>query len=302
MSTQQFISKVTTIPSDTDNYAAIEYYDNGLDEQYLLIVGGRSGSSSIRDFEIYSLNNLQWFTGPRLQTARDSHTIRISNDYLYAIGDALTIEKIYIKDIENINNYQWNYLNDTLPNGNDILYFRSVLHNNYIYIMTLDGIHAINTADDTITNGINTMVQPVRNGGAVVVGNILYYFSGYCVSCDNVYDNWQYALLPTLSPTESPSSVPTTITLNPTINPFTAIPTTIKPTIIPSSFDATTFIPTVAPQRFRDGEQVESTENNINIFDKKDKRNDDSMIIVITIVLCVIIILIICITLSFILI
>eukprot|EP01084_Bolivina_argentea_P013575 25485_1 len=266
MATQQFTPSwnSVTVPYYTSINSAMAYHPNG----YLIIIGGQDRyGSALKNFQILRLSNNQWFHGPDMLQSRDSFCASIVNNKLYAIGDTNQVSKISLIDIENINSgsYNWNNLVKTLS-GTDT-YVRSVVYNNDIYVIGGDSgtpIDVIHSLTDTITNNINTMYTTVRNGGAVIAMNKIYYFGGYCPSCNGVINTYQYASLPTSNPTKTPTKYPTktptkyptkypsktptkTPSKSPTVNPTeiatTKTPTTetITPTITP------TYIPTINP-------------------------------------------------------
>ena len=228
MNTQQFTPKLegSTFPIYVFQEGALTYHDG-----YLLIVGGRTNASvagvAHNHFQIFRISDTLWFEGPELPQNRNRHTSAVVDDYLYIIGGSTNIViRIYIGDLENISNYQWETLNDTLSEQyiTDI-YMRSVVYQSNIFVLggydaPIDVIH---TDSLTVTRNISTLISNVRRATAVVAHAMIYVFGGWCGLCNGSAQTpvtYQYAPLLTLNPTEDPTSIPSP---NPTKSP-TSIP------------------------------------------------------------------------------
>ena len=116
MNTQQFTPKLegSTFPIYVYLEAALTFHDG-----YLLVTGGRTNASidgiAHNRFQIFHISDALWFEGPELPQNRNRHTSAVVDNYLYAIGGSTNIViRIYVGDLQNISNYEWETLNDTL--------------------------------------------------------------------------------------------------------------------------------------------------------------------------------------------
>eukprot|EP01084_Bolivina_argentea_P055962 102480_1 len=171
-------------------------------------------------FDTYIFNTItaNW-TGPdntpRLITRRWQHCCQVSTaKYLYAIGGVAntTIEKLYVGDMLNINNYNWEALTDTLSIKR--LDAASVVYDDFAYIIggnnglkfseaqNFDVVDVLNMRSDKVFT-TRSLCKPLGSAVAVVLLDEIWVFDhreGYA----------QYLnLLPTPSPTLAPSTNPT---------------------------------------------------------------------------------------------
>eukprot|EP01083_Nonionella_stella_P011861 33644_1 len=209
------------------------------EEQYLLALGGRIGSSSYQNgFHIYDLFEGEWQSdGPSMPELRYGHTCQVHhNGYLYVIGGkrsnggALnTVDSIDATDINDIQSKQWDTLTDRLSIARDGVV--SVIHLDYIFVIGGYGSGYRDAVDviDTTTNDIHLdsqlVTKLVRPGFGIGSNNILYTFGGDQSNTGVI----QYAPLPTAMPTIMPTVTPIVTTTMPTIIP------TSMPSILPTN-------------------------------------------------------------------
>ena len=167
--------------------------------------------ASIRDWIIYTYLNhtyiltistqLWKFSGTPIMTEqRYQHACVIEPDggYLYVIGGIGlqtgpidTILKLYVKDITNIEKYNFTTLTDTLNRSKEVT--AAVLHETDIYVpggWKRDEIDVIDTRTDTVILW-GKMYQALGYGSSIIVGTRLYIFGGVDNSAGSV-DYWQY--------------------------------------------------------------------------------------------------------------
>ena len=212
MSNQELILDFAIYPT----YAlrsAITYFDG-----YLIAIGGETihPHDPINNCQILRLSDKYWFDGPDMSYNRSRFAANAVNNHLYAIGGRNAeniISKIYIGDIENINNYNWMDLNDNLSKNHTVP--RTVVYDDDIYVIggINVGIDVIHTANDTVLNNVNYLVTQVSNAAAVIANYKIYLFGGNTQNKEpwNFINTYQYAYLltsePTTQPTENPKSM-----------------------------------------------------------------------------------------------
>ena len=107
---------------------------------------------------ILTISSLSWkLTGnPTMLRIRTSHACIVEPDagYLYVIGGVFSnsIGKLYVNDIENIDAYNYTFLNDTLSIYSS--YPTAILYQSWIYVvggLLVDNINIIDTTTDTIS-------------------------------------------------------------------------------------------------------------------------------------------------------
>ena len=236
MNSQEFISKLdgSTLPIYIYLEGSLTFHDG-----YLLVTGGRTNASidgiAHNRFQIFHISDALWSEGPELPQNRNRHTSAVVDYYLYVIGGSTNIViRIYVVDLENISNYKWETLNDTLSVQYIIdIYMRSVVYQSSIFVLggydaPIDVIH---TASLTITRNISTLISNVRRATVVVAHDMIYVFGGWCGLCNGSAQTpvtYQYAPLWTLNPTVEPTNIPSPDpTVVPTTNPTEVIATNV---------------------------------------------------------------------------
>eukprot|EP01084_Bolivina_argentea_P212665 361448_1 len=195
---------------------------NGEESQNILVVTGGEAATDIVTWVYYNLTSHSWsseITIPTINMARRRHACIISNNYLYIMGGRsqsgsriLTIERIYIMDILNIINYQWQLLSTTLPaaqegglsginvdpSGN--LYMaggnEGSLKTNTVSMLNIRTLLIEKSLPLPVTNAYHTAVTTRDNQ--------FFLFGGICRTspCDYTLKQYMYSnILPTKSPT-----------------------------------------------------------------------------------------------------
>eukprot|EP01084_Bolivina_argentea_P212664 361447_1 len=97
-------------------------------QNILILTGGVTKTNTYTNTWIYyNLTSHSWsleITNPTVTVTRNNHECIIANDYLWIMGGVTpedqaikTIERIYIMDILNIHDYQWQLLSTTISNS-----------------------------------------------------------------------------------------------------------------------------------------------------------------------------------------
>eukprot|EP01084_Bolivina_argentea_P025613 47628_1 len=255
----------TTIPNEgIYKYSCLSDI-NGI---YLILSGGKKniGFIYIKHVVIYSIINNVWLPMddiPKLNRQRSEHACITHGNYHYVFGGTIasspftlnTVEKLFIADLDNINETNWITLNDKLSEHESNM--RVAIHEDNIYRVGgfSSGFNSIKVdVLDTNTDSItifNKLLFATHSSGVIVVNHILYSFLGR--GFVGSYDKWQFCVLcnescPTVSPTIQPTNEPTIQpTVSPTIQPTNepTIQPTVSPTIQPTN--EPTIQPTVSP-------------------------------------------------------
>eukprot|EP01084_Bolivina_argentea_P237175 398689_1 len=184
--------------------------------------------------DIYDIQTNIWLNNlPSLSISHRRFCCQVANDYLFAIGGinggAATIdriEKIYLKNMSNIQNEQWQTLSERLTQTKRS--FRCATIGDLIYIVggwnanvgaaNIPRVDRINTLDDSVNWDSSLSSGLVGVGLVATSDRILHSIGGANLGFANrVTRRWQYSSkLPSLSPTPSPTTSPTTITKYPT--------------------------------------------------------------------------------------
>ena len=157
---------------------------------------------------ILSTSNLLWtFTGtPLMSTTRGLHSCTIEPDegYLYVIGGVAnvsdevglkSIEKVYVNDIENINQYNFTTLTDSLTSAKS--YTRAIIHKTNIFVVggleelgsESDTIDIIDTRNDSVVLW-GRLHEGIYRTSPIIVADIMYIFGG--LANGKSVDYWQY--------------------------------------------------------------------------------------------------------------
>ena len=165
-----------------------------------------------RNIYILNASNLSWtFIGtPSMSTSRKYHSCTIEPDegHLYIIGGHEsgfetyinntryldTIEKLYVKDIANINRYNFTTLTNTLTSAKRLT--RAILYKTNIFVVggdekdsESDSIDLIDTRTDSVILW-GRLYEGIHAVSPIIVAGRLYVFGGW-VNGSSV-DYWQY--------------------------------------------------------------------------------------------------------------
>ena len=139
---------------------------------------------------------------PVMKEERHSHACIVEPDggYLYVIGGQVrqvwesgqldSIQKLYVKDIANIEKYNFSTLTDTLTRSR--VSTAAVLHKTDIYVaggLFRDDMDVIDTRTDAVILW-GKLQTDLHYGSSIVVGDRLYIFGGWASS--GTIDYWQY--------------------------------------------------------------------------------------------------------------
>eukprot|EP01084_Bolivina_argentea_P163962 285156_1 len=231
---------------------------------YLITIGGANYINGswyyLNTVKIFNFSSNEWLSNvPYMQHLRSGPACAISNEQLYAIagrGGGISIEMLYIGDIQNVNSQKWEYIDDLLFS------VASPLAVKYDDDIIVYGVF------DTEFNIINTITNTIRLGGPfdywaqgqmpIVAYPDMYLFGGFINSYGEI-DTWQYYTAqtenstfqsPTTIPPNEPTFNPTKNTLIPTFNPTippTEIPTYMSSTNPTTNYPSATLLPTLLP-------------------------------------------------------
>ena len=170
------------------------------DQVYLYLTGGIENSTNeiSNKLSIYDTNYNRWLplNTPSMIYARIGHNCIARNNYLYIFGGYInnqqtlttnTIEKLYIGNVDNIDQQNWTLLNDTLDNA--IAFMRIAEINGLIYIIggyseeTNSSVNTVNILDpmnDKVISGVSLTVETNRPAVTVDAKNQqIYIFGGH---------------------------------------------------------------------------------------------------------------------------
>ena len=178
---------------------------------YLLLSGGVNTQGGYRDnLQIYDISTSKWIYGAaKMSVGRGFHACIVANNYFYVIGGRVqpqiqldNVSKIYVGDIDNIQEYIWQDLNDTLRTPTERI--RAVVYGNDIYTMggatyidsypfdTLPYVDLIRTSDDRIIPQTD-LLQVADSVTPMIIHDTLFVLGGW--SGTNYIDTIQYAIL-----------------------------------------------------------------------------------------------------------
>ena len=108
-----------------------------------------------------------------------------------------SIEKIYVKDIANI--VQYNFQNITGRLGATTLNMAAVLYKTDIYVVGTwrpEGIDVIDTVTESVTLLPHNLLYSIWRASSIIIDNILYAFGGYSYSLGTSVNNqWMYYIV-----------------------------------------------------------------------------------------------------------
>ena len=200
------------------SYSDVFTFDLSTQEQSLmtaqLAVGSFGCYAIIDDSMIYTysqqtfilnISTQSWSTtgNPTMLANRRVHSCMIepNEGYLYVIGGSLgsvwlnSIEKLYVHDIQNIDQYNFIPLSDTLSNFKG--FTRSILYKTDIYVISgvgndvyYDDIDVIDTTTDSVSLW-GKLFEPIAYPSTIIIGTRVYMFGGWTQTVAEI-DYWQY--------------------------------------------------------------------------------------------------------------
>ena len=205
METFRIDTDVITIPHS--NACVTNYND-----RYLFLIGGSDvNNNTLNTTSIYDTYSETWSTLKisSMIKSRSRSSCNIINDFLYIIaGDTdNTIERIYIGDINNINDYQWELLNSSLISNHNLsericsvsiqekyIFF---IGNNEEYVNRIEEEEVYQDAElpDTIQS-IDSMIT--INDALYILSNNKWYQSEFHASSPNIDFNTTYNFFTTV--------------------------------------------------------------------------------------------------------
>eukprot|EP01084_Bolivina_argentea_P287771 493802_1 len=289
------------IPINQNSATAFSGCLTNIEDKYLIVLGGKDNEITyLKSIHIYDISNNIWLSNPPdMRRNRRIFTCNVVNQYMYAIGGETSynnqgqypiytnsIEKLYIGNMNNIQNENWIQLSNTLVDPT--AFTRSVVVNDFIYIIGgyqsnpfgyTSKVYIIDTNNNDNVYVDSNMAYALSSVNTIFLNNYIYIMGGHdggliptISPLNEVVDIWQISsYIPTPAPTATPiTSVPTTkypttnipTTISPTtIAPSTVIPTTIAPsTSVPSTTYPTAIVPsTVIPTTIAPSTNVPST-------------------------------------------
>ena len=179
---------------------------------YTLDIG--SCLAAIRDWIIFThtnktyiltISNQSWkLTGnPLMLEERKYHSCMIEPDggYLYVIAglnasrNALkSIEKLSVKDMKNIDQYNFTTLDNTLAISGSNALGHAILYKTYIYVVSglrADDIHMIDTTTDTISVW-GALSGKFAYTTSIIIDERVYIFGGSIIASRERVRLWQY--------------------------------------------------------------------------------------------------------------
>eukprot|EP01084_Bolivina_argentea_P237713 399423_1 len=229
-----------TIPSNVQGSSCLTSISIQNNDNYLIVVGGSiPGSVPLSLVQIFNMTGNVWLSNvPNMQQPRMQHACSTHGDLLYAIGGIIShpvrtnsIEILNISELHDIQSEQWSFIDNLLEpmNNNFALVYKNdiiVIGGDTVQGNHVDQINVIDTLTNTVTAG-GYLSHQIDTISSILIFPYIYIFGG----TDNaqVFDTWQYHILPSKSPsqipTNIPSNYPTYITNNPSVYPTSNEPT-----------------------------------------------------------------------------
>ena len=203
------------IPTKVGSDGCLSNYNHN-DNQYIIVLGGLFNSMIVNnDLQIYNLSSGEWLSNtPSMIVARAEFAciVHPATSQLFAFGgynlteilwnpsfDIYTnykrsIEKLYIGDIENLANYNWEYNIEPLNYPMDP--FGAVVYGDDILLVAgkaydgdlLDTVFVINAITGEVSYG-GTLADRAGDASPIIANGIIYLMGG------TRGDNWQYMFL-----------------------------------------------------------------------------------------------------------
>ena len=195
---QLYIFDISTRDVKTVHANGLELYDYGC----LASVGDWIIYTFFNKTYILTISDQSWSSSgnPKMLEQRWYHSCLIepNEGYLYVIGGAPgynSIEKLYVNDITNIDQYGFILLTDTLSHSK--WYIRSILYKTDIYIIggnaaewkTYDDIDLLDTTTDSVRLW-GTLSIAVGSAASIIIDSRVYVFGG--MDGNDAVDSWQY--------------------------------------------------------------------------------------------------------------
>eukprot|EP01083_Nonionella_stella_P095636 268525_1 len=182
-------------------------------QDHLIVVGPAT------TVQIYNVKMNYWLSDiPSISRVRKRSSCAVVDDTVYAIAGwdgfltlLKSIETLDISSMDSMSSQQWNPLSGSLTTGRQGT--RAVVYGTGIYVIGggevmgygYDEVDVIDTKTGACYLADRLAVEATMTA-AIVVHNILFVFGG--ATGYNVYNIYQYSLLPTINPTVYPTKQP----------------------------------------------------------------------------------------------
>eukprot|EP01083_Nonionella_stella_P141941 438248_1 len=249
-----------TIPTSVRSAGCSTHFDH-----YLVITGGQNDKSVyLTTVQIYDLNARVWVLSAKHMHLRRGYHACIVNPnakYVYVIAGRLTsgygegmltntVSKLYIGDMDHIDQYNWTALQDTLRAP--VRGCRAVMYKDDIFVIGgTDHFNVIvNNVDRILSNDTiipqTDLPYPIAYTSSIAVDNTLFVFGGQIVYNGKVTSSICYAVLsetapptsyPSIGPSEYPTVAPTShASVRPSVYPTTSPTFSSQPVNLTTTF------------------------------------------------------------------
>eukprot|EP01084_Bolivina_argentea_P016569 30987_1 len=202
LNTKEFIFEYQNITIPYDAFlSCLSHIITNDTGDYLIISGGVYSPKIV---QIYSFSEDKWLNNvPSMKSIRTQHSCIVFGDYFYVFGGSdksstylKSVEKLYIGDLQNINDANWMYINDSLSVRH--IMSRAVIYDNLIYIIggctqekaALQNVDVLDPETDKITV-FNNLAYAVGETMAITVDHKIFVFGGRHSRLATT-DTWQY--------------------------------------------------------------------------------------------------------------